>query len=564
MWNLSTIYTSNDCFEKQVQKIANKLSSFQFSSTLKPSVLAFQELGKELKEADSYVTCLCAQNTSDPLGIAYMSNLAKLKASYHNLTLTLSEKLKNLDESAFRTLLYDPDLKEISFHLKHLRELSKKKLDFSRESIINELSSFGYHGFWDLYCSFVGKMRISIGDKQLSAGQVDNLLNHEDRSVRQEAFKKWTEAWKKESDILAQILNHLAGFRLKVYEERGWNDLLFEPLNACHMQKKTVEVMWEVIQKNKPVFLKYLQKKAELFGLKKLSWADLNAPIKISKTKEISYDDASSFIFRHFENYSPRLAAFAKETFDKKWIEAEDRTGKASGGFCTPFPKARQSRIFMTFGGGMSSLATLAHEIGHAYHFQRLNALPFFLQNCGMNVAETASTFAEMVVIDGAIKEAKTPEEKRFLLDDKLQRAVQFFMNIHARYLFELKFYEERKKGFVLAERLCQLMEQAQKEAFMGELEDYFPYFWASKLHFYYTEIPFYNFPYTFGFLFSLGLYRLGEKDMEKYDRLLDDTARMSVEELAHKHLGIDLGSPEFWQQAIDPLIKDVEEFTSL
>lgn len=111
-------------------------------------------------------------------------------------------------------------------------------------------------------------------------------------------------------------------------------------------------------------------------------------------------------------------------------------------------------------------------------------------------------------------------------------------------------------------------MEDAQKSAYMESLESYFPLFWASKLHFYNTEMPFYNFPYTFGFLFSFGLYAIGEKEgkgfMDKYDHLLEDTARMSVEELAQKHFGIDLGKPEFWQNAIDLLAKDVEEFIKL
>jgi oligoendopeptidase F len=63
-----------------------------------------------------------------------------------------------------------------------------------------------------------------------------------------------------------------------------------------------------------------------------------------------------------------------------------------------------------------------------------------------MNVAETASTFAEMIVADAALKQAGSDEEKLVLLEDKVQRSVAFFMNIHARFLFETRFYDERKK----------------------------------------------------------------------------------------------------------------------
>ncbi len=112
-----------------------------------------------------------------------------------------------------------------------------------------------------------------------------------------------------------------------------------------------------------------------------------------------------------------------------------------------------------------------------------------------MNVAETASTFAEMIVADDAVKNAETQEGKIALLEDKVQRSVAFFMNIHSRFLFETRFYEVRKKGVVSAERLNALMEEAQQEGFAGGLNSTHPHFWVSKLHFYITDVPFYNFP---------------------------------------------------------------------
>ena len=146
-----------------------------------------------------------------------------------------------------------------------------------------------------------------------------------------------------------------------------------------------------------------------------------------------------------------------------------------------------------------------------------------------MNVAETASTFAEMIVADAAVKNASSNDEKIALLEDKVQRSVAFFMNIHSRFLFETRFYEERKKGVVPASRLNELMEEAQHEGFGGGLNSTHPHFWASKLHFYITYVPFYNFPYTFGYLFSLSVYAKALEEgagfEEKYMALLRDTA---------------------------------------
>jgi oligoendopeptidase F len=194
--------------------------------------------------------------------------------------------------------------------------------------------------------------------------------------------------------------------------------------------------------------------------------------------------------------------------------------------------------------------------------------LPAFAQQYPMNLAETASTFAEMVVGDATLKLSKSKEEYLALLEGKIQNAVAFFMNIHARFLFDKAFYEARKKGPVGSDELNEMMLQAQKTAYSDALEVYHPYFWASKLHFYMTEVPMYNFPYTFGYLFSSGIYDMaadaGQAFEEKYISLLRDTGSMNAEELAKRHLGVDLAKQDFWQAAVNRAMADVEEFMKL
>jgi len=229
---------------------------------------------------------------------------------------------------------------------------------------------------------------------------------------------------------------------------------------------------------------------------------------------------------------------------------------------------SKQTRIFMTSAGAASNVSTLAHELGHAYHQHVMNDLPILTQDYAMNVAETASTFAELIVADATVRAARTDQERISLLEDKIQRSVAFFMNIHARFLFENEFYKKREEGLVSVRELNELMVQAQKTAYCDELVDYHPHFWAAKLHFYLTDVPFYNFPYTFGYLFSAGLYAKSVEEgsgfADKYVDLLKDTGIMSVEQLAAKHLGIDLALPEFWQTAVNKTLEDVELFLQL
>ena len=185
-----------------------------------------------------------------------------------------------------------------------------------------------------------------------------------------------------------------------------------------------------------------------------------------------------------------------------------------------------------------------------------------------MTLAETASTFAEQLMIDAVLESPDAGEEGRAsALDGRMQDAAAFLLNIPMRFHFEKAVYEERKSGELAVSRLTELMEEAQRACYgdalaEGELD---PWFWASKLHFYITGISFYNFPYTFGYLFSLGLFERAKQEgpsfFGRYVELLRQTGSDSVERVVQNCLGIDLASPEFWHASIDGIERDAERF---
>lgn len=530
-----------------------------------------QSIAVKLREAGAFVACLAAQNMKDKKAILLSGRMKTIFASYSSALTLFDQILMNTADDVWKSLLQSDLFKPISFPLDERRTSAKEKLSPEQEILVNDLAIDGYHGWSDLYNTIVGQISIPFEEngetKQLSVGQAANKLSSENRETRKEMFKKWEETWEENSDFCTDALNHLAGFRINLYKHRGWDSIHKEPLDYNRMSEKTLNVMWEVIDRNKDIFLTYFERKAKLLGLDSLSWHDVDAPIG-NATKEVSYDEAADFIVEHFQKFSPKMADFTVKAFEKNWIEAEDRPGKRPGGFCTSFPDSKETRIFMTYAKTASNVSTLAHELGHAYHQHVMNDLEPLAQRYAMNVAETASTFAEMIVSDASVKTASNKEERLVLLEDKIQRSVAFFMNIHSRFIFETNFYAERKKGLVGSERLNELMVDAQKVAYKGALSEYHPQFWASKLHFYITGVPFYNFPYTFGYIFSAGIYAKaleeGSSFEDKYISLLQDTGSMKVEDLASKHLGVDLTQPEFWQSAIDLAVTDVKEFLKL
>ncbi|MGM0877257.1 MAG: M3 family oligoendopeptidase, partial [Bacillota bacterium] len=555
-WDLDTLFkggSHSSEFKNYLQEIESLVNDFEQNVSEWPikftlsdinevmrSIEMISDITIKLEQSRSFVGCLQAQDTSDSHANLLRSTLTTISTAFSKILLSFEQLLGDIDQDVWDNLLKDSRLGELTYVLNEMRNHSKERLSVEKEQLIQGLSVDGYIGWEQLYDLLVAKIQIPFEEngekKTLSVGQASNKFSHHDRAVRKDLFEKWETAWGSQGDVFAETLNRLAGFRLTVYTERGWNDPLKEPLALNRMKKETLETMWQVISENKQSLVEYMNRKAKIVGVDKLSWYDVEAPIGETNSA-VTYQEGSQFILNHFSQFGPILTEFTKTAFEQQWIESEDRSGKAPGGFCTGFPDSNQSRIFMTFSGTPSNVSTLAHELGHAFHSYAMSAVHPLNCDYAMNVAETASTFAEMIVADAAVKQAKDKTERLALLEDKLQRSVALLMNIHARFLFETGFYEERKHGYVSSERLSELMVEAQREAYCDSLDEYHPHFWASKLHFFITDVPFYNFPYTFGYLFSLGIYAKaleeGEAFEKQYIALLKDTGSMSVEELA-------------------------------
>lgn len=566
--HLEDIQSRISDFSKDVEQTMNEVPEDIRVEAIAALVLAMQEIAIRVREAGAFVSCLNAQDVKDVDAQALTGRLASIRAANQAVLTRYDDILKRLTPTQLDQLLSLDTMSEFDFVLRERIRRSNDALSSDKEALIAALSVDGYHAWSDLYDAIVGRMTAVVDDQgkrvELSMGQLANRMLDASKEVRDQLFEQWESAWEQEATLCAQALNHIAGHRLAVYEARGWHDVLKEPLEINRMSKETLETMWAVIEENRQPFVDFLNAKAKRLGIQKLSFTDVDAPLGDVQTK-YTFDEAADFIVRHFEKFDPNMAAFARRCFEQRWIEAEDRPGKRPGGFCTSFPLSKQTRIFVTFSGTPGNVATLAHELGHAYHQHVMREMPQLVTNYAMNVAETASTFAEAIVSDASVREASSEESRLVLLEDKVGRSVAMFMNIYARFLFETRFYAARRKGTLSPNQLNALMKEAQEEAFGGALANTHPHFWASKLHFYITGTPFYNFPYTFGYLFSNGIYARaleeGPSFAGKYVDLLRDTGRMRVEDLARKHLDVDLHKPEFWQASVDLAVQDARAF---
>ncbi|WP_347906341.1 M3 family oligoendopeptidase [Enterococcus cecorum] len=583
-WDLESIFaggSSSESLQQELQQISTKMKEFhQLVDAFTPNaenqvealseILAVhEEIQKSFTECGSFIEALNSANIHDQQAKLLTGQLYSNLPAFQLATTILNKKFASYSEEDWQNLM--THFSQIAFRLSEMRRDGQELLDEQSENIINTLALDGQSAWSQHYDTIVASIQIPFNGEMLSAGQAFNtMMSSQDKAVRQELFEKWEQAWSEKADIFADTLNHLDGFRLNNYKLHGIDDFLKQPLEYNRLDKETLDMMWGTIQKNKQPIIDFLTRKAQLFGKDKMDWQDQDAPIVLGDFEERRYtfDQAADFIVENFKKFSPKMSEFAQMAFDKAWIEAEDRPGKRPGGYCTSLPKSQESRIFMTYGESVNEVSTLAHELGHAFHSHVMWDLPTLNQDYAMNVAETASTFAELIVADATLKEAKTDEEKINLLDVKLQNAIAMFMNIHARFIFESNFYAARQKGLVATDEITRLMVEAQKEAYINGLGSYHPHFWAAKLHFFIDEVPFYNFPYTFGYLFSLGIYAKASQHTDgfedQYIALLRDTASMTTEELAKKHLDTDLHQATFWQAGIDMVLKDIATFMEL
>ncbi len=525
-------------------------------------------LGQNLRQAGAFVGCLVAQDVNDEKAMLLEATIDSLSATFGTHWTKLSAAFAGQNDDAWAHLTTQTELSRVAFHLNEQRDEAREKMSPEMESLVNALAADGYHAWDRLYGMVSGEKQVEFEGKPMSLGQLQyKMYDDPDRSTRQAAFELYEKSHAEIAKLCAAALNNQAGFRLTLYKNRGWDSILKEPLMNNRLSPESLEAMWSVINAKSGKLLDYFAAKAKLIGVEKLSWFDVNAPVGRSN-RTFTYAEAAQFTVDNLRTLNPDIAEFSEMAINARWIEAEDRPGKRAGGFCTGLPLDKESRIFMTFTGSVNGLLTLAHELGHAYHSWVMRDLPPGARRYTMGVAETASTFNEELVRDAGLQAATSDNERMSILDTKLADAASFLMNIRGRFDFEMAFFKERAKKSLSVNDLSALMVQAQKIAFKDGLATYHPLFWASKLHFYITAAPFYNFPYTFGFLFSNGVYARARAEgaafKDNYIALLRDTGSMSTEDLAQTHLGVDLTQPEFWETAIDRVLADVDEFVRL
>lgn len=537
-------------------------------------LLSCEEVSRRLSHLDSYLSCLTAADTANEDYKGEEAAFALTEAAADKITVELKRGLRDASQDSWEALLARPVLDGCQHFLQRLRHEAQQTMEPANERLNADLSVDGITAWGRLYQTVAGKLEFEMHfpDAEpalLPMSQRRSLMGNPDRRVRRAAFEGGNRAWAGVEDTAAAALNAISGTRLTLNRHRDIGDFLDVALFQAAISRDSLEAMFAAIFGSAELPKRILTVKARALNQDGISWYDLEAPLPLPEEAPVNWDGAKQMVCDGFGQAYPKLAEFTQSVFERQWVDWEPRPSKQSGGFCTGSLLSNESRIFMTYNETVGDVRTLAHEAGHAFHSFVLKETRPYARHYPMTLAESASTFGEMILTDGLLGEDSklSTVDKLRLLDMETAHAAIYLMDIPVRFEFEKAFHEERQSGEVAVSRMKQLMSQTQQRVF-GDLleaggED--PYFWASKLHFYITSVTFYNFPYTFGFLLSRGLYALykqqgGKEFFPRYEEFLRSTGSATAEEVARHTLGCDLESDGFWKDAIETLREPVEQ----
>ena len=527
---------------------------------------------KQLGNVRTYITTALSVDAKDTHASTLKPTLLQVGAELSQATKPMEVFLNRVRAEFVEALIADPVLAEMAFLLNHQRQLKDQLLSVAEESLITGLSVSGLSSWGTLYTKLAGTLKCDVQGETMGLAKAANLLGNPQRETRLAAWQGTRNAWIGHQETVASILNAINGWRLEETQKRAKVRELHYLDKSCHqsrIERATLDALMATTYRRRDIGQRALNAMARVLNIPKMAPWDLQAPAPAAgNTAKISFAAAIELISNAFRQLTPDMGDFAVMMAEKGWIDSEPTPNRATGAYCTRFAEPREPRIFMSYAGTMTNVITLAHELGHAWHNWVMRDLPLMQTYYSMTLAETASTFAETLVRDALLQQAETPAQKLEILWQDAQSAAVFILNIPARFEFEKQLVEARKQGVAIAPKLKTMMTDSWQLWYEDSLSDYDEMFWATKLHFSMSQLGFYNYPYLFGYLFSLGIYaqqnNYGADFNNLYTQILRDTGSMTAEALVSHHLQQDISQPKFWEASLEIVEKSVVEFEKL
>lgn len=584
-WDISDLYgDSQDArIAQDIQLAEQKAESFNqtyrgkiseaalAASTLREAIVRLEEIYALVARPEIYAYLAFSSNTADDQCKALYAKSQEAMARVQNLVLFFELEVQQISQERFAALRQEPALQYYRHYLEGVRLFTPYTLSEKEEQVINKKDLTGKHAlvnFFDEYTSsFTWQIEIAGEEKTLTAEEVRNLLRQPDADLRERAKRAYDRRYGDNAIIFGNVFNAIVKDHALEMEMRGYES----PIAPAHLRNRiapeAVETMMQVTTAHNYLAQEYYALKAKLLKMAKVRGCDLIAPVS-AKRETIPFGEGKRLVLEAFESFSPELADYARQMFERRWIDAEVRRNKRGGAYCHGALPQHHPYVLMSYNDDLDNVYTLAHELGHAVHdFCSGKKQTLLNYQPPLVAAETASVFAEMLLTRKLLNEVRDRELRIAILTGKLE---DLFATIHTQNyytLFELEAHRTGAKDRLATQQLCEMWTR-QRNAMYGEVVDFLPeqqWYWAAIPHFIHTR--FYCYAYTFGALQVLALFNRYEEEgkpfIARYLALLEAGGSQSPEQLVAS-MGFDLRQARFWEGGFAVMKKYLDDLRAL
>jgi oligoendopeptidase F len=579
-WNLKDLYDAPDAagFKADLAKGEAEATKFYKAhqgkladydgAKLAAAIVDYEKLSDLLGRIGSYAQLYYVGNTTDSARAKFYGDVNSKITDISTQLLFFELELNRIDDAALAGALKDPALAHYKPWLDNLRAEKPHQLDDRTEQLFLEKSQTSYGAFNRLFDETMAGLRFHVNGEELTLEPTLNLMQNADAARRKAGSDALAKVFGENIKLFALITNTLAKDKEISDKWRGFKDIAAARHLSNRVEPEVVDALVAAVRAAYPnLSHRYYAMKAKWLGKDKLMHWDRNAPLPAEDTREIPWSEAEATVLKAYGDFAPEMAAIAKTFFDKKWIDAPVRTGKAPGAFAHPTVPSAHPYVLLNYLGKTRDVMTLAHELGHGVHQVLAAKQGALMAGTPLTLAETASVFGEMLTFQSMLAATTAKKKRKILLASKTEDMLNTVVRQIAFYTFERKVHDARREGELTPEQINQFWLEVQSES-LGPAIAFGPgyeSFWTYIGHFIHS--PFYVYAYAFGDCLVNSLYaRYRESDQDfqqKYFDMLKAGGTKHHSELL-KPFGLDATDPGFWQKGLSVISSFIDELETL
>lgn len=585
VWDLSDLYKAMDAPEvaedlawaaKQAEalkarfkdRIAEIATTPEGGAMLAEAIRASEEIEDRLGRLISYAGLLYAQENTNPANGKFYGDIQGRITAISTDLLFLPLELNRIEDDVLAQALETPELAHYAPWLRDLRAMRPYQLSDEVETLLHEKSVTGHAAWNRLFDETMARLTFNVGGETLTLEAALNRLSEKDRAKREEAAHALAKTFRQNLPLFTLITNTLAKDKEIEDRKRGFTDIAQSRHIANRVEPEVVEALASSVQRAYPhLSHRYYAMKAKWLGLEHLEYWDRNAPLPQSDDRIIPWEHARDIVLDAYRGFTPGMADIAGRFFERGWIDAPVRPGKASGAFAHPTVPSAHPFVLVNYQGKTRDVMTLAHELGHGVHQVLAAKQGPLMADTPLTLAETASVFGEMLTFRKLLADAPDKARRKAMLASKVEDMLNTVVRQTAFYTFERRIHTARREGELTSDDIGRIWLEVQGES-LGpaiHLGEGYDTYWCYISHF--IHAPFYVYAYAFGDCLVNSLYAVYEQAQEGFaERYFEMLSAGGT--LRHKELlapfGLDASDPAFWDRGLSLIGRFIDELEEM